>query len=116
MLSQGSPAPGARHALPRRSLARASVISVALSSLLLVPLASEQAPAEASAVEIDKFLSLPDTSDSGSGTGLNDGLTAGDSTVSSSGERSAGGVIPESTDFSIEAWVYPDSLFSLGVL
>ena len=40
-----STAPGARHALPRRSLARASVISVAMSSLLLVPLAPANAAA-----------------------------------------------------------------------
>ena len=41
----GSAAPGARHALPRRTIARASVISVAMSSLLLVPLAPANAAA-----------------------------------------------------------------------
>ena len=61
LLRPNSVVPGARHALPRRTLARASVISVVLSSLLLVPLAPANAAACAptsSTVGADTVLSF----------------------------------------------------------
>jgi len=93
--------------LSRKSSGILTTLAITVSSMTLVPLVFNSQDAEASAADIDKYLSLPDTSDAGAGTGLNDGLTSGSSTISGD---TAGGVIPTSTDFTAEAWVYPDSL------
>ena len=68
----------------------------------VVPEGGSVAPAAASSVETDQYLSLPDTSDAGTGTGLSDGVTAN-------------GVIPATGDFTAEAWILPESLNNANV-
>ena len=68
----------------------------------VVPVGASVADAFAAVASSDEFLLLGDNSDAGSGTGLNDGVKAD-------------AVIPSTGDFSVEAWIYPDSLDNASV-
>jgi hypothetical protein len=86
----------------KRGLSLFNAFSIIMTGAFLVPLAVDRTPAVGNTPEVDKHLQLPDTSDAGTGTGLNDGLTAN------------GQVIPAES-FTAEVWVHPDSLDNASV-
>lgn len=88
----------------RSFIARLLVAVVGVASLTISPLQLASPPALAASPEVDQYLALPDGVDSTLGDW--DGL----SSESSTHPVDSGGVIPDNADFTIEAWVHPDSL------
>lgn len=86
---------------PKFWLGTLTVLLLAITPSV-VPVGASVSDAFATVASSDEFLLLGDNSDAGSGTGLNDGVKAD-------------AVIPSTGDFSVEAWIYPDSLDNANV-